>query len=272
LAYLNFGSKTALVSALLACACGGSSAEGRGGGGNSGAMAGANGGGSGSKGEGAAGSKGLAGSSGVAGSKGLAGSNGVGGSSGVAGSGASGAGNSAGAADNGSACPTVTPCGGDLVGDWTIKETCLSGATKALEAICPGASFTVLQPTATGTASFRADNTLVSSAIVSFVETIHFPASCYTETDCTIYAAALSAAPTVTNAQCTYDVVTGCSCSANSTQAPMGSGTYQVQGTNVTITDASGKVGVDSFCVSGNTLSLQGVDASGISTTMILTK
>jgi hypothetical protein len=191
----------------------------------------------------------------------------------VGGAGSGGAANSAGAPNGGSTCPTVTACGGDLVGDWTIQQTCLTAATKALEAICAGASFTIEKLTATGTSSFKADGSMVSSALISFTETVHFPASCYTEADCTTYAASLSAAPTVTNAHCQYDVGTGCSCSANSTQLSMSSGTYRVQGSNVTITDkASGKMGVDSFCVSGNTLSLYQASADGISTTMILTK
>jgi hypothetical protein len=53
----------------------------------------------------------------------------------------------------------------------------------------------------------------------------------------------------------------------------MSSGTYQVQGTNVTITNGtSGKAETDSFCVSGNTLSLYQVTANGATASMTLVK
>ncbi|HEX2674827.1 MAG TPA: hypothetical protein VHM25_28320, partial [Polyangiaceae bacterium] len=73
----------------------------------------------------------------------------------------------------------MTPCGGDLVGEWTLKELCFDIATpSALVALCPDATFDVSPATATGTISFKADGTMSSSAAVSFQEFIRFPTSC----------------------------------------------------------------------------------------------
>ncbi|HEY0466848.1 MAG TPA: hypothetical protein VGC79_21730, partial [Polyangiaceae bacterium] len=97
---------------------------------------------------------------------------------------------------------------------------------------------------------------------------------CYTEAQCTALTVALASEPTVTNEKCEYDAVIGCSCTLTSTQPSMSSGTYQVQGTNVTLTpsDPNNKPSVSSFCVSGNTASLFQLNANGASSTLILTK
>jgi hypothetical protein len=180
----------------------------------------------------------------------------------------------AGATNSGSTCPAITACGGDLVGDWTVQQLCLTTTTMdAVAQSCPGATFSLSPITATGTISFRADSTMSASAVVSLQEFVRFPASCYTEAECTAYGAAASAATTITDSPCKYDVATGCSCTLTSTQPTMSSGSYQVQGNNVTITSsASSKPELDSFCVSGNTLSIFQVTASGTSSSMILTR
>ena len=132
----------------------------------------------------------------------------------------------------------------------------------------------------TGTVSFHADGSFTSSANISFVETLQLPTSCYTEAQCTAFPANLSSStPTgITSAQCSYDASTGCSCSINYDQGnSMGSGTYAVQGTNVTITNTDPTNGtntpeVDSFCVSGNTATIFSVNASGSTATVVLTR
>jgi hypothetical protein len=53
----------------------------------------------------------------------------------------------------------------------------------------------------------------------------------------------------------------------------MGSGTYQVDGTNVTLTSTgSNKPELDSFCVSGDTATFSQTTAGGISSTLVLRK
>lgn len=196
------------------------------------------------------------------------------GSIGASGSASSGAGNVAGTSNSGAACAAISACGGDLVGTWTIQHVCLmSSMMLALSDGCAGATVNLSPVTATGTISFKADNTMASSGVISFQESANFPTSCYTEAECTAFAAALSTEDTISNADCSYDASTGCSCTLTSTQPSMSTGTYQVQGTNVNImTVGSSKVGVDAFCVSGNTLSLYQANPNGVSASMVLTK
>ena len=131
-----------------------------------------------------------------------------------------------------------------------------------------------------GTISFHADGSFTSSVNVSFVESVQLPTSCATEAQCTTFAANLqSSTPTgISSAECSYDASTGCSCSVNYNESnTMGSGTYAVQGTNVTLTNTDTTNGtntpeVDSFCVSGNTATIFSVNASGSTATVVLTR
>jgi hypothetical protein len=159
------------------------------------------------------------------------------------------------------------------VGDWTIKDVCLQSSVNGLGSSCPDASWTVTPLNVAGTVSVKADNTETSDFSLDLSESLHIPASCYTEANCQDYGKALSAATSVTSSSCSYDAATGCSCTMNVSQAAMGSGTYQVDGTNVTFTDSkTGKPSVSSFCVSGNTWSLSEVNNSGFVTSMTLTR
>jgi len=168
----------------------------------------------------------------------------------------------------------LTPCGGDLVGEWTIKEVCFDiAAPAALVAVCPDVTFSVSPAIATGTISFKADGTTSSSGSISFQEFVRFPNSCLTEDECTLFGSQLSTAAGVTDGTCTYAGSTGCSCSLTSNQPSMSSGTYEVQGTNVTVTNSTtGAKEVDSFCVSGNTLRVRGPSTNGNSANLVLTR
>lgn len=170
------------------------------------------------------------------------------------------------------ACPAVTPCGGDLVGEWSIKQMCLDELMTSIAGACPGTKITLSQVMGSGSISFKADKTMSSSAVITFNESVQLPTSCYSEAQCTNVAAVLAADASVMNSHCGYDAVNGCSCTLTARQTSMGDGTYEVQGTNVNLTNAStGKTEVDSFCVSGNTASLfqHNDDGSG---TIILTR
>jgi hypothetical protein len=114
---------------------------------------------------------------------------------------------------------------------------------------------------------------MTSSAVISFHEFVQYPTSCYSEEQCTILADSLPTATGVSDSQCAYDAVTGCSCTLTSSQPSMSSGTYAAQGTNVTITNAStGKADTDSYCVTGNTAKLYHLNDNGTFSAMVLTK
>ena len=255
MAHSMFDSRAVFLLAAFAYACGGSSAN-----------AGAGGTGPGTAQAGASSSAGT--------SPGGTSGSGSAGAGNVAGVSNGGAGIVAGASNGGSTCAAITPCGGDLVGTWMIQDVCLSAtALDTGSAACSGATFNLTPFSATGSISFKADNTMVSSAVISFHETVNYPPSCYTEAQCTAFVDLLSTQASVSNAHCSYDAGTGCSCSLDSTQPSMSSGTYQIQGSNVTImTTGSDKVGVDEFCVSGDTLRLFQRNSNGLAASMILTR
>lgn len=251
MANLILGSRAAVLLVLLACGCGGSSEN------------------TGGAGAGGSGGRGLPGASGAPGTSGAsAGGN----SNGASGSNAAGSSNSGGSSSSGS-CRATSACGGNVVGDWKIQEMCVeSELSQALATSCPDASLRVTVSSATGTISFKADNTMSSTAVISVDEAIHFPATCATVDQCTAFESQLASTAGVMNSHCNYSEANGCSCSLSSTQPTMSAGTYQVQGSNLSITNAaSGNTEVDSFCVSGNTMTVFQNSASNVAV-MTLTK
>jgi len=254
MAYSIFGSRAVLALAFLACACGGSASDDSAAGGAT--SAGTLGGGGGPATAGASGSLGSgAGAIGVAGAHS-----------------SSGSGNGAGAANGSSSCPAITPCGGDLVGDWTIKQECMTTLMDAVS-VCAGATRSMSPLRVTGSVSFRADKTMTSTGVIAFSESIQIPSSCFTVDECMQYGSLFTGQTGVIDSTCAYDANTGCFCSLDVSADTMSSGTYEVQGTNVTITNSStAKTEVDSFCVSGSTLKVSQTNANGASATLILTK
>lgn len=243
-----FGSKGALLLALCAWACG-SSSSGRAGTGGSdpGVVVGQGGAGSGTG--GSAGASGLP-SAGTSGASGAA-----------SGSAASGAGPIAGAGHSGAACATNPFCGGDLVGDWVVKQVCLEIGIASVESICGLATVNLTPLMAKGTVSFKADQTVAWSDVFSYKEDISIPAVCgiaSSATSCATFATELSAGDGVSDSQCSYDAVTGCSCSLTRTESPMSSGTYELhQVSSVWVTTSPAYTEADDYCVAGNTLTLR---------------
>ena len=242
----TFGWRALFVFSLLTSACGGSSSDNAGTGGAQGGIIPSSGGNR----------------AGSAGGTSSAGSN------------AGDAGGSAGIDAGSAACPAPAPCGGDLVGDWDIKSECFKFSEQTGSEICDGAAIGIATLSVSGTVSFKADHTMTSTAVGTFRETVTLPASCTTADDCSGLQESLGENPSVTQAQCAYDAVTGCACSATFTSNTMSSGTYQVQGTQVTITNADPSIepAVDGFCVSGNTLSVTSVNDGGATATLTLTR
>ncbi|HYQ02526.1 MAG TPA: hypothetical protein VER96_27830 [Polyangiaceae bacterium] len=170
-------------------------------------------------------------------------------------------------------CSTGTPCGGDVVGDWTIKDMCLDISMTTMLQSCPSATFRLSPFTTTGTVSFKANNTMTSSAVIAFQEFIQIPATCLKESDCTLLRDSFLNVTSVTDAQCNWDASAGCGCTVSTSQSTMNSGTYQVQGNNLTTTSGvTGAAETDTFCVSGNTLSIYGVSASGSASSAVFTR
>ena len=172
-------------------------------------------------------------------------------------------------------CPMITPCGGDLVGDWQVKEVCL-GAERGTSEFsgCPEAIETPGPLKRTGTYSFNADGSETLHYVVTSTSTIQLPTSCFTEAECQEYADVLTDVSLGGLAgSCRWDEVTGCACRRAVSNGVAGDGTYQVQGSSlIVINGITRSTSEASFCVSGNTLSISEIGGNGWLNTMTLTR
>ena len=179
---------------------------------------------------------------------------GTGGTGGVPGSGGSGG-------TGGSSCSNVSPCGGDIVGTWTVTSSCLKVTGQVdmslLSSGCASAPVTgYLQVSGTWTAN--ANGTYSDNTTTSGNEQLTLPASCLNVSGTTTTCDRLGS---VLQAFGYYDVSCsgsgGCTCPVLVKQTggvglvstdPQTSGTYTTSG-NVVTTDSTMKY---SYCVSGN--------------------
>jgi hypothetical protein len=199
------------------------------------------------------------------------------------GSGSRGEGNGSSSADTGDAaagddCGTVSACGGDIVGTWTIVAACSSGSTS--ETGCPGLSSHLNSLTGRGTIAFNADMTYSASLDISESLTIVFPAACVpASASCDDLAQSLitSTQAATVSGGCSPSNH-GCACSVDLQVRPNDSmGTYSVSGSALTTTPSSTGADIsilgDGFCVRGSTLHLiSGGDATTPRSEVIATR
>jgi hypothetical protein len=138
---------------------------------------------------------------------------------------------------------SFTPCGGDLLGSWTIQTACLASI---LVPNCPGAALDPKDVTVTGNFTFGSDGTLAIDIATSGTWQGLVPPSCVAGTDCPSIAVTLFQ-PNAPPATCTSNADGGCTCSSPATPTQTGSRPYRISGT----TAAS-----MSFCVQDDVLKL----------------
>jgi hypothetical protein len=172
--------------------------------------------------------------------------------------------------DGSGSCSTIKACGGDVTGTWTISSLCTSGSIQN-PTTCAGATLNLGSVTASGTITFNGDGTETANVTENGTESAHFPASCYTEVQCDAFASALSMEDGVSDASCSYSG-SGCSCSLKLTTQTSTTGTYQTTGSNLTVTTTGSDPETDSYCVSGNQLSLQFSGSDGTLSVITATK
>src|SRR5688572_8596237 len=83
---------------------------------------------------------------------------------------------------DGGSCGMVAACGGDVVGDWTIVDTCLtaSGGGALFGDFCPTATVDAAGLRMSGMGSYRADLTYSGMTTLSGSMAFVLPASCLT--------------------------------------------------------------------------------------------
>jgi hypothetical protein len=150
---------------------------------------------------------------------------------------------------------SVTPCGGDITGTWTLQGFC--GGTAQLMMQCPGASAD-FAPNVSGTYTFNADGTysLTLTADESGPQTL--PASCLPniQTCAMLEMSSTMQGLTSSVTSCSGDVSQSCTCTFMARGTLTDNGTYTTAGTSVTMTGTSGPSKPEGFCATGNQLEL----------------
>ena len=167
------------------------------------------------------------------------------------------------------ACGQVTPCGGDVVGSWSIVGSCLSPTgmfasdQKAFFGqFCAGtggSSSTVSdeQTSATWTGAWSFSSTM--SYTVSILATVHESFTCDDGETCTALDGEIKAAqstyPTIEDAGCTAGSGSGmCNCTIIWASLNDESGTYVNQGTALSLAATGVSTAQIGYCVQGNTM------------------
>jgi hypothetical protein len=139
---------------------------------------------------------------------------------------------------------SFTPCGGDIVGSWTIRSVCpVSVSVRD----CPTAELEPNHVTVMGSVTFGADGGLAFDITSTGTWDGLVPPSCVVGTDCAAIAQSLyqrNAPP----ASCTSAGDGGCSCSSPATPVQTDMGPYTISGNTAANM---------SFCVRNDLLKLQ---------------
>lgn len=168
--------------------------------------------------------------------------------------------------DGGGSCPALAPCGGNVVGTWTVQSGCV--VTIPPVPSCPQATQRETMQVS-GTVTFRADGTYSVSTVLGLTRTVGLPASCLGGTDCAGLQSSLASQSGVRSATCTAAAPSGCTCTEVFAPQPNNdTGTYATVGTS--ITSPSGPA--EPYCVQGTALQWQDTNADGLVFAITATK
>jgi hypothetical protein len=157
-------------------------------------------------------------------------------------------------------CGKVAACGGDIVGEWSVVDTCLSfaGAPPTGD-FCPTATIDAGGINVSGKVSYKADMTFSTMLTISGSMAMELPASCLTVEGITLTCAQVDQAvkqafaadpdPSIQSISCAG--MGSCRCTfVMAPQSSTSSGTYTTSGTTVSENGSAGTP----YCVQGNEL------------------
>jgi hypothetical protein len=168
-----------------------------------------------------------------------------------------------GGGDSSDACGKVAPCGGDLVGAWTLTSTCTTRPVLPGK-LCDAATVTHSSFQVSGKATFGADHSFGISATESGTIEVSVPASCLVGAgDATASCAELTpTVPAGVGARCDPSG-DGCHCTfIIPAQDVAEVGTYTASGSSLKAAPAGGLLDGASYCVAGDRLHLVSLGAS----------
>ena len=160
-------------------------------------------------------------------------------------------------------CGKVQPCGGSLVGTWTLQSSCESIANFVGDADCPGASLDQSMVVTSGSFVFNADLTYTVNTSVSGTRKVRAPLECIGAASCDEYATLFVPGPPIATTTCTTAGNT-CDCTMVYSTPEVGGndGTYNTSGTIITAAPTGGIPSDAPYCVQGNTLYINEVDGT----------
>ena len=173
---------------------------------------------------------------------------------------------------SGGTCGRVEPCGGDVVGSWTISDGCINpvlgmqiAVDEGFTALCPTSTLTNMTSDASGGFSFNADLTYSSSITATIGFNWNVQTSCLGGMTCAEFNAAIQAAqqqnpdPGIQSITCAGSGT--CVCRFIGTpQSENETGTYTTSGTAITTTASDGTVETGDYCIQDNTFHVVTVD------------
>lgn len=155
-------------------------------------------------------------------------------------------------------------CGGDLTGTWNAQKICYSGTISQSVTGCNNpATINMKNVTASGTVKFETGGTWTIALKEGFSAHVTYGQGCITSAAmCSQVETGLKQQSNVTSATCTFSSTCACDYAGSTNQNQ--TGTYQINGTQVTLTTSGSTTApeTDGYCVSGNTLTLTS-NASG---------
>jgi hypothetical protein len=157
---------------------------------------------------------------------------------------------------DGGTCGMVTPCGGNIVGDWRITSSCIKGMDTLGNSSCPTATVTS-SATATGTTSYRADMTYTVSFTLTGSDSVVIPASCLSAGTTCDQVNQVFFRGLLPDLRCSSASSGGCNCSLVVPPTPIAeTGTYTTSGGTLTTTPTGATPDSGGYCVKGDQLDL----------------
>jgi hypothetical protein len=154
----------------------------------------------------------------------------------------------------------VEPCGGSLLGTWTLQAACQPVEDFTVGEECPGATIDQSAHITSGSLTFDADMTFTASLSQSGTLRVTAPLACVAAATCDEYASSIVPSSPDDTTTCTTVGGDTCDCALvhPMPQIRSTSGTYTTAGNTLNWTSPSAPS--SSYCVQGNTLHIMGTN------------
>jgi hypothetical protein len=162
-------------------------------------------------------------------------------------------------------CSQFSACGGNPVGEWTVIDACFDDLPMPEIDNCPEASASVEGVVVTGSVDIRDDGSYATQVDSSGTVVITVPLSCLNGGTCAQLSQA-AGVPCTTNGD-------ACDCENELDDQSQETGSWEVDGSTITLTDSDGNADDADFCVQGDVLKAQSQeDADSAVITFVMTR